>query len=145
MKISTKGRYGLRTLIDIALHEVNGTVTLNEIAKRQGISVKYLWQVANPLKTAGVLRVTRGAKGGYTLARSPEEITLHEIVTILEGNMNLVDCLDKGQPCLPNANCVAHSIWLEVNEAVAKAFSGITLASILERCREAASIENYSI
>ncbi len=145
MKISTKGRYGLRTLIDIATHQVNGTVTLSEIAQRQGISVKYLWQVVNPLKSAGILRVTRGAKGGYTLARSPEEINLHEIVSVLEGDLNLVDCLASGKTCLPNANCVAHSIWLEVNTAVAKAFSGITLASILDRCHEANSGEHYSI
>ena len=82
--------------MDIAIHQSKGAVTLNEIAKRQDISVKYLWQVINPLKTSGVLSVTRGAKGGYVLARRPEEITMYEIVTILEGPLSLVECLTKG-------------------------------------------------
>lgn len=84
--------------MDIALHQSQGAVTLNDIAKRQRISVKYLWQVINPLKTAGFLSVTRGAKGGYVLARRPDEIDLFEIVTILEGEVSLVDCLHKMRP-----------------------------------------------
>ncbi|MDR2849859.1 MAG: Rrf2 family transcriptional regulator [Verrucomicrobiota bacterium] len=145
MRISTKGRYGLRTLVDIALHQSKGAVTLNDIAKRQEISVKYLWQVINPLKTAGLLHVTRGAKGGYMLARAPEEVTLFEIVTILEGELSLVDCLMKDVSCTMTGSCVARSVWHDVNEAISKAMKGITLASILDRYEASSDVANYVI
>ena len=144
MRISTKGRYGLRTLMDIARHQSGGTVTLNDIAKRQGISVKYLWQVITPLKTANVLRVTRGAKGGFALARAPEDITLYEIVATLEGELSLVDCLGKGATCGMIETCVARTVWQDVNQAVEAALKGITLADILKRC-ETSSAADYMI
>ena len=145
MRISTKGRYGLRTLMDIAIHQSKGAVTLNEIAKRQDISVKYLWQVINPLKTSGMLSVTRGAKGGYVLARRPEEITMLEIVTILEGPLSLVECLTKEDFCKHNDECVARSVWQEVNRAVEKALNGITLAEVLRRYAVSSDVNNYVI
>lgn len=145
MRISTKGRYGLRTLMDIAVHQNQGAVTLNEIAGRQKISVKYLWQVINPLKTSGMLRVTRGAKGGYVLARRPEEITMYEIVTILEGPLSLVECLTKGDFCNQVDTCVARTVWQEVNQAVEKALSGITLADVVKRCAVPSDANNYVI
>lgn len=145
MRISTKGRYGLRTLMDIAMHQDKGAVTLNDIAKRQSISVKYLWQVINPLKTAGLLSVTRGAKGGYMLARHPEEITMLEVVTILEGPLSLVDCLTQTDSCNHIDTCVARSVWQEVNRAVEKALSGITLAEVLRRCSVSSDANNYVI
>ena len=145
MRISTKGRYGLRTLMDIARHQHGGAVTLNDIAKRQGISVKYLWQVITPLKTANVLHVTRGAKGGFALARAPEDITLYEIVTTLEGELSLVDCLGKGAMCDMVETCVARTVWQDVNQAVEAALKGITLADILKRCAAAAGTADYVI
>lgn len=145
VKISTKGRYGLRTLMDIAMHQAKGTVTLNDIAKRQGISVKYLWQVINPLKTAGVLRVTRGAKGGYLLARSPSEITLFEIVTILEGDLALVACLNEQASCSQIEVCAARTVWEEVSRVVRETLDGITLADVLKRCKTPEGAANYVI
>ena len=145
MRISTKGRYGLRTLMDIAMHQNKGAVTLNDIAKRQEISVKYLWQVINPLKTSGLLNVTRGAKGGYVLARRPEEITMLDIVTILEGPLSLVECLTTEDFCNRIDSCVARSVWHEVNQVVQKALSGITLAEVLRRYVDSADVNNYVI
>ena len=145
MRVSTKGRYGLRTLMDIAMHQSKGPVTLNDIAKRQMISVKYLWQVINPLKTAGLLSVTRGAKGGYVLARRPENVTMLEIMTILEGPVSLVDCLTKKDACSRLDSCVARTVWMEVNRAIEKAMKGITLAEVLHRCGDCSEADNYVI
>lgn len=145
MRVSTKGRYGLRTLMDIAMHQAKGPVTLNDIAERQEISVKYLWQVINPLKTSGVLRVTRGAKGGYVLARRPEDITMLEVMNILEGPVSLVDCLTKRDSCSRTDRCVARTVWQEVNDAVEKAMKGITLAEVLHRCGVSYDVDNYVI
>ncbi len=145
MKISTKGRYGLRTLMDIARHQESGAVTLHEIAARQKISVKYLWQVINPLKTAGLLRVTRGAKGGYTLARAPEQITLFEVISTLEGSLSPVECLANKGCCDQQNVCVAQSVWLDVYQAIEKTLKGITLETILTRQRETTQVNNYSI
>ncbi len=145
MRISTKGRYGLRTLVDIALHQDKGAVTLNDIARRQEISVKYLWQVINPLKTSGLLSVTRGAKGGYMLARRPEDISMLEVVTTLEGPLSLVECLAKDDSCDRIDSCVARSVWMEVNRTVEKALRGITLAEVLRRYTDSSDVENYVI
>ena len=145
VRISTKGRYGLRTLMDIAMHQNEGAVTLGDIAKRQEISVKYLWQVINPLKTSGLLSVTRGAKGGYVLARRPEEISMLEVVTILEGPLSLVECLGRGDFCKHVDACVARTVWQEVNRAIEEALRGITLGDVLKRCANSAEVNNYVI
>jgi Rrf2 family protein len=145
MRISTKGRYGLRTLMDVALHQAKGPVTLNDIAQRQCISVKYLWQVINPLKTSGLLSVTRGAKGGYVLARRPEDITMLEVVTDLEGPMSVVECLAKEDACSRINSCVSRTVWMEVNRAVEKALGAITLAEVLRRCANSSEVDNYVI
>ncbi len=145
MKISTKGRYGLRTLMDIATHQSEGSVTLNEIAARQKISVKYLWQVINPLKTAGLLSVTRGAKGGYALARPTEKITMLDVVSILEGPLSVVECIGNPKHCDQVDACVSRTVWLEVQRAAEKALSGITLATVLQRCAEPSEADSHAI
>ncbi len=131
--------------MDIALHQSHGAVTLNDIAKRQRISVKYLWQVINPLKTAGFLSVTRGAKGGYVLARRPDEIDLLEIVTILEGELSLVDCLRKNETCEMRDACVARSVWMDVNRVIETALKKVKLSDVLKRCEGASDVNNYVI
>jgi len=131
MKISTKGHYGLRSMIDVALHQVKGPVTLNDIAKRQSISVKYLWQVINPLKAEGFLTVTRGAKGGYMLARPPEQINMFDVLTTLEGPISILKCLTDEQSCPRVRTCFARTVWMDANQAAIKALEGITLAKVL--------------
>ena len=133
MKISTKGRYGLRTLMDIAIHQADGPVNLRDIAERQGISSKYLWQIVNLLKTAGLVRGLRGPKGGYVLLRPPAAITLLDVIQILEGPISLVECVDDSCYCDRMRNCVTHSIWSEVSQAVRDALARVTLAEILRR------------
>ena len=145
MKISTKGRYGLRTLMDIAVHQAQGPVNLNDIAERQGISAKYLWQIVNLLKTAGFVRGTRGPKGGYVLIRDPAEITLLDVIQILEGPVALVECVDDPDFCLRTETCVAHSVWSEVSQAIRSALQKITLAEILRRHAAAGSTSHYVI
>ena len=145
MRVSTKGRYGLRTLVDIALHQGKGTVTLNDIARRQEISVKYLWQVINPLKTAGFLSVTRGAKGGYALARRPDDINMLDVVSTLEGPVSLLECLTDEDSCDRIDTCVARSVWLEVNQTVEKTLRKISLAEVLRRYSEHAEVNNFVI
>ncbi len=145
MRVSTKGRYGLRTLVDIALHQKGGTVTLGEIAKRQGISVKYLWQVINPLKTAGLLSVTRGAKGGYSLAKRPEDINMLDVVRTLEGPFCLVDCLDDNDNCDRLDCCVTRSIWGAVSTAIEDTLKDISLAEVLRRYADISDVSNFVI
>ena len=133
MKISTKGRYGLRTLMDIAIHQAQGPVNLNDIAERQSISAKYLWQIVNLLKTAGFVRGMRGPKGGYILLRDPAQITLLDVIQVLEGPVSLVECVDDPHFCDRADKCVAHSIWEEASQTIRGALNNITLAEILRR------------
>ncbi|MGD9782418.1 MAG: Rrf2 family transcriptional regulator [Kiritimatiellia bacterium] len=145
MKISTKGRYGLRTLMDIAIHQAQGPVNLNDIAERQGISAKYLWQIVSLLKTAGLVRGMRGPKGGYILLRDPASITLLDVIQILEGPVSLVECVDDPQYCTRTEKCVAHSVWEEVSHAVRDGLRKITLAEILRRHVGAGGSGHYVI
>ncbi len=135
MTVSTKGRYGLRLLLDIALHQEYGAVNLNEIAQRQEISHKYLWQVINPLKAGGIVRVTRGAKGGYVLARPAERITLCDVLELLEGPVALVDCVISPGSCDRNGDCITREVWSELTIVIKNALRGFTLADIVERAR----------
>ena len=145
MKITTKGHYGLRSLIDVALHQAKGPVTLNDIATRQSISVKYLWQVINPLKASGYLTVTRGVNGGYVLGQRPEEITMLDVLTTLEGPVSILKCLTRENECNRIHSCVARTVWKEVNNAVEAALSNITLAEVLRRHKHSSEVDNYAI
>lgn len=131
MTISTKGRYGLRLLIDIALHQQNGVVKLKDIAKRQDVSVKYLWQVANPLKGAGLLRATRGASGGFLLAKETADITLLEVVSALEGPLALVGCVQHND-CGVADTCAAHAVWCRLSQTLGQAMQGVTLHEVVQ-------------
>ena len=133
MRVSTKGRYGLRILLDVALNQQRGPVALRDISRRQEISQKYLWQVINPLKAAGLINVTRGARGGYVLARSPDKISLREIVGLLEGADTLVECVNAPDTCGRSVACVAREAWAEVQSKLNKAMNGITLKDLLLR------------
>ncbi len=145
MRISTKGHYGLRSLIDIALNQSRGPVTLNDIAERQSISVKYLWQVINPLRINGFLTVTRGAKGGYVLTRPPEEINMLDVLTVLEGPVSILKCLTDLRSCPRVRSCAARSVWLDINQAIEGALAGITLDKVLRSAPHSAAMLDYVI
>jgi Rrf2 family protein len=147
MVVSTKGRYGLRVLLAVALHQKEGPVTLADISRRQGISQKYLWQVINPLKGAGLLSATRGARGGYVLARTPASLTMREILAILEGPIVLSACAAGATGCERRTDCAAAEVWSEIEDQLNNILQSITLKGILQRSkdREDRGVPNYDI
>ncbi|MBN1367870.1 MAG: Rrf2 family transcriptional regulator [Dehalococcoidales bacterium] len=135
MKLSTRGRYGIRALIELAMREDKNPVALKDIAQCQEISLQYLEHLITPLIAGGVLKSTRGARGGVILARPAKEITLSQILRILEGSTAPVDCLDKPQTCTRSEKCAAFDFWAEVKSAVDNVLDKTTLADIVERQR----------
>ncbi|MFZ4396311.1 MAG: RrF2 family transcriptional regulator [Kiritimatiellia bacterium] len=133
MHVSTKGRYGLRILLDVAMHEKKGPVALRDISQRQSISQKYLWQVINPLKVAGLLRATRGAHGGYVLAKSPKRISIRDIVDILEGPVSIVGCVQSPGTCDRSEACTARGAWAEIENRLKETMDSISLQYLLEQ------------
>jgi len=131
MKLSTKGRYGVRLMIELALHEKNELVTLKEISKQQQISQKYLWSLITPLQRAGLVRAERGARGGYMLARPASKITLRDIVVEVEGSLSIVECVRTPSVCHRNALCVARDVWADVSAKIENALKSITLKDVV--------------
>ena len=136
MKVSTKGRYGLRILLDVALNQDRGPVALSDISRRQAISHKYLWQVINPLKSAGLLTATRGTHGGYVLARPTEDISILDVVNILEGPVSIVNCVIAPKSCERSTFCTTHEAWCEIQNKVKEAMRSITLKDLVKRHNE---------
>jgi len=146
MKLSTRGRYGVRLMLDLALHEGEGPVLLREIAQRQEISEKYLWQLINPLKAAGMINSLRGAHGGYVLAKKPAEINLKQILTVLEGSLCLVDCVENPSGCDRSPNCITRDVWSEASQGILGVLESMTLAKMVEgHLKKAANFSGYSI
>ncbi|MEI7945618.1 MAG: Rrf2 family transcriptional regulator [bacterium] len=147
MKITTKGRYALRLLLEVALHQHQGPVTLSDIAARQKISQPYLWHVVTPLTAAGILRVKRGSQGGYVLARKPSEISIRDIVNVLEGSVTFVADQKVEAKNRNSVYMVTHQAWVELENKIADVLAGITLEDLLARHREAEAIDslNYTI
>jgi Rrf2 family protein len=136
MKISTKIRYGARAMLELASHYGEGPIELKGIAKKEDISLKYLEQVIIPLRTAGLVKAIRGSKGGYSLAKSPSEICLNDLVEVLEGPVNLIECLKDPKVCQKSSFCVTRDIWKEVSEAIYGIFHSVTLEDMVNRRRE---------
>jgi len=147
MKVSTKGRYGVRFMVELASHEKEGNVALKEISRRQAISEKYLWQVVNPLKKEGLIRAISGPRGGFTLARQPKEITLGDILAVLEGDMTLVACTKEPGACSRSNMCAMREVWKEIGQKLTDTLSSITLADIVSKQRivEQKAIKEYCI
>jgi Rrf2 family iron-sulfur cluster assembly transcriptional regulator len=133
MKLSTKSRYGTRLMLDMAQHYQEGPIQLASVAQRQGISVKYLEQIIIPLKKAGYIRSVRGPKGGHVLAKPPAEITIGEIVAVLENGVTLVACSGDPKICARSPECATRPIWQEAAQALFDKLQSITLASLLSR------------
>ena len=133
MKISTKGRYALRMMVDIAKHQKDGYVTLKDVALRQGISKKYLEQIALHLSQAGMLRAVRGYQGGYMLARPAENYTVDAILQVVEGTLAPVACLDDApNQCERCHKCETLPLWQGLENVIMKYLNGITLADVVE-------------
>jgi Rrf2 family protein len=135
MKISTRGRYALRLMLDIALTGGRGPVSLRDVAQRQDISDKYLEQIITPLGRAGLVRSVRGAGGGYLLTRKPEEYTVGEILRVLEGSLAPVGCAEDKSCCGRAAQCVTQEVWEQIAAAVAGVVDHITLADLMARAQ----------
>jgi Rrf2 family transcriptional regulator, cysteine metabolism repressor len=133
MKISTRGRYGTRALMDMAFHYGEGPLLLKDIAKRQQISLQYLERLIGPLAASGLIHTIRGAKGGVWLAKPPQEIKVSHIVEIMEGPIVPVGCIEDPNLCQRSGDCATRDVWTEVQQAIYKVLDGITLADLVER------------
>lgn len=144
MKISTKGRYALRLMLDLAENQSDGFVALKDIAERQGISKKYLEQIVPLLNKSGVLKTTRGYQGGYMLAKKPEEYTVGDILRITEGSLAPVACLDdEVNMCNKADSCMTLPVWKGLDKVISEYLDSITLQSIIDNHRAAAIDEYY--
>lgn len=136
MKLSTKSRYGLRALFDMAYHSGTLPTQIKDISRRQNISPRYLEQIFQDLKRAGLLKSRRGPQGGYSLAKKPEEITVKAVVLAAEGEVSLVDCLKetkgKKQKCDMDNKCVTQKVWAEATRRLHQYFDSVTLQDLCE-------------
>jgi len=135
MRLSTKGRYGARLMLDLALHYGKGPVLLKNIAKSEEISRSYLDQIVPLLRAAKLINSGRGAHGGYTLARAPSEITLKEVIESLEGSLSPVECIDTPSVCQRNQLCVTRDIWKKLGEKMSGVLETLTLQDMVEEKR----------
>jgi len=137
VKLSTRARYGVRALFELAVHYGEGPLPLRQVAASQGLSERYLEQLAAPLRQAGLVRSVRGAQGGYVLGKPPQDITVAAIFRVLEGPISLTDCARDDPPggaidhCGRAEGCVARNIWTRVNDSIIEVLDGITLADLL--------------
>ncbi len=140
MKLTTKGRYGLRAVIDLAVYAKNEPVSLAEVAERQNISISYLEQLIAKLKKAGIVQSTRGAQGGYSLAKAPEEISVGDILRSLEGNLSPVDCSavdGKGESeCASSNFCVTKYVWKRISDSINDTVNGIFLSELMAESKK---------
>ncbi len=132
MRISTRTRYGIRLLFELGLNYGKGFILLKDIAEKQNISEKYLSKIVLLLKGAGFIRTERGSKGGYMLAKDPRNINMLETVSILEGDIYLIDCIKDKALCEIQYKCPTFDLWYGLNEQIIKYLSSITLQDLID-------------
>ena len=135
MKISTKGRYGLRILIDLATHDPQKPRAIKDIAQSQQISEKYISRLVIDLRRARMIRSVRGFNGGFHLSRDPKEITLLEVLEVMDGPLAIVSCVDKPEKCPRSRACGVQGVWSALNGQIRDLMRNITLEDILAACR----------
>ncbi|HJX12446.1 MAG TPA: Rrf2 family transcriptional regulator [Dehalococcoidales bacterium] len=133
MKLSSRGRYGTRVLLDIAMHNGEGPVPLRDIARRQQIPLAYLKRLITTLVGAGVMRSLRGVGGGVLLARLPQQVNLLEVIRLLEGTSPLVECIDRPEVCERSRGCATRDLWTELDRAARQVLESTTLEDLVER------------
>jgi Rrf2 family protein len=136
MKLSTRTRYGTRALLELALHREEEPVFLKDIAREQQISLSYLEQLIAPLIAGGIIRSTKGPRGGISLAKNPEKIKLSEVTRLLEGSVAPVDCVNDPGTCDRSELCVTRDIWCELKMVVDGVLESTTLQDLVDRHRE---------
>lgn len=136
MKLSTKGKYGVKALFELAVYAGTGPLSLKAIAERQGLSEHYLEQLAAPLRKAGLITSVRGAQGGYVLSRPANQITVGDVIRVLEGPIGFTDCSEEGAP-FPDcaADCAVHGVWEKVTRQIVAVIDSITLSDLVEQAR----------
>ena len=123
-------------MLELASRYGNGPTYLKDIAQSQDISEKYLWHLIAPLKAAGLIRSSRGAHGGYSLAKNPAQINLSQVLRVLEGSLGIVECVENNSICNRNHFCVTRDIWKEISDKLEGVLSSVTLAQMLERQKD---------
>ena len=133
MILSTKGRYGLKAMFQLALHYGEGPIPLNQIAEKQGLSENYLEQLFSTLKKEGLLNSVRGAQGGYMLSKSPEKITVGSVIRALEGNMAPAECvIDEKSDCSRDDCCATRLVWIKIKDSIDDVIDSITLQDMVD-------------
>lgn len=133
MILSTKGRYGLKAMFQLALHYGEGPIPLNQIAEKQGLSENYLEQLFSTLKKEGLLNSVRGAQGGYMLSKSPVNITVGSILRPLEGNMAPSECaIEENSDCSRDDSCVVRLVWIKIKDSIDEVIDSITLQDMVD-------------
>ncbi len=136
MKLSTKGRYGTRAMLDIALHKDEGPCVMKAISARQNISPKYLDHILSALRRAGLIKNIRGKGGGYLLARPASEINLKDVIEAVEGSLAPVECADDPSLCDRSATCPTLEVWCKMRDAIEGVLAATTLESLVESQRK---------
>ena len=138
MKLSTRCRYAVRSLLDLALHsnEDGDLVLLKDIAKRQNLSVKYLESIFSTLRRSGIIKGVRGAKGGYKLVKDPATVTIYDIVFTMQGFIAPVGCVEDICCCTRSQKCVTHELWDELTQSISDTLKRYTLKDLIEKHRE---------
>jgi Rrf2 family cysteine metabolism transcriptional repressor len=142
VKLSTRTRYGTRALLELALHQGEGPVFLKDIARQQQISLPYLEHLIAPLIGAGIIRSTKGPRGGISLARRPEDIKLGEIIRLLEGSLAPVECVDNPQVCRRSGTCATRDVWSQLKEAMDDVLAATTLKDLAEKHQQKSQQES---
>ena len=145
MRISTKGRYGTRVMVELARNHGRGPAKARDLARRQALSPKYVEQLCASLKTAGLVTPVRGARGGYTLSRAPDRISLREVFEALEGPLRLVHCTSDHARCPRARTCVTQEIWAEIEGRVNGVLETRTLQDLAEKRRNKEKAPDYHI
>ncbi|MDN5301918.1 MAG: Rrf2 family transcriptional regulator, cysteine metabolism repressor [Thermoanaerobacteraceae bacterium] len=138
MKLSTRGRYGLKAMFDLAQNYGSGPIPLKSVAERQDISEHYLEQLISSLRKAGLVQSVRGAQGGYTLTKKPAEITVGDVLRVLEGPLGLVDCVleQDAVKCSRADDCITRIVWEKIRDSMIKTMDSITLQDMCEEAEK---------
>jgi len=141
MKLSTRARYGTRVLLELSLHWGEGPVLLKDISQRQQIPLPYLQQLIGPLVKAGIIKTTRGARGGISLLKLPKEVRLSEVIKLLEVSIAPVACVDNPELYPRSDSCVTHDIWAEVKRAMYGVLESTTFEDLVERQKQKGALK----
>lgn len=133
IRLSTRGCYGLRAMLELGLHYGGKPVLMRTIAEKQDLSRKYLHALLTALKTAGLVRSIRGSSGGYVLAKPPSQIRVNDVVQVLEGSLAVTECVEDPTTCDRSSKCVAHELWGELSRSIENLLAEVTLEDLVNR------------